>query len=217
MDWIRVEGLAVRCIVGLRSYERHREQPINLDVALGLDLSSAGRTGSINESADYSRVADETAAILRFREYRLLEVAAEELAAYLFAAHPTVRQLELKLGKPEALGGRARTAAIEIERSRGAFGTAKEETPYGTRVVLLDTPEASVESLTLLPNQQASFNENARRLECQVERGDSGTQPHPGPQIIEHEVCSSYSAEQKPLHVVRCVMKNIALSPIEPA
>ena len=107
MDWIRVEGLAVRCIVGLRSYERHREQPIDLDVALGLDLSGAGRTGRIGESADYSRVADETAAILRFREYRLLEVAAEELAAYLFAAHPTVRQVALKLGKPEALGGRA--------------------------------------------------------------------------------------------------------------
>lgn len=47
MDVIRIEGLELRCIVGVRSYERRREQPLRIDVRLGLDLSSAGRSGYI--------------------------------------------------------------------------------------------------------------------------------------------------------------------------
>ncbi|MGC4020340.1 MAG: hypothetical protein QM793_14685 [Muricomes sp.] len=39
MDLIRIEGLELRCIVGLRTYERHRPQPISLDIALGLKIS----------------------------------------------------------------------------------------------------------------------------------------------------------------------------------
>jgi FolB domain-containing protein len=84
MDQIRVIGLELRCIVGLRSYERRREQPLTVDISLGLDLSSAGRSGQITDSVDYSIVADEVTTLLRFREYRLLEAAAEEAAALLF-------------------------------------------------------------------------------------------------------------------------------------
>ena len=88
MDLIRVVGLELRCIVGVRSYERRREQPLRVDIALGLDLSTAGRSGLIGDSVDYSEVADGITALLRFREYRLLEVAAEEASALLFAAYP---------------------------------------------------------------------------------------------------------------------------------
>src|SRR5690606_17575160 len=137
MDLIHVKGLELRCIVGIRSYERRREQPLRVDVSLGLDLSTAGRSGRIGDSVDYATVADQVTALLRFREYRLLEVAAEEAAAFLFAAHPALRQVQLRLDKPEALAGRARSAAVEMTRSRGAFGSSEDETPYGSRAELL--------------------------------------------------------------------------------
>ena len=121
MDLIRIVGLELRCIVGLRSYERHRQQPLHADISLGLDLSSAGRSGKIRDSVDYAEVADSITALLRFREYRLLEVAAEESCALLFATYPAIGQVNLRLDKPEALAGRARSAAVEITRSRGAF------------------------------------------------------------------------------------------------
>ena len=75
MDSIRIDGLELRCIVGLRSYERRHEQPLRLDLHLGLDASTAGRSGRIGDTIDYSRVADEVTALLQYVPLLRLEVA----------------------------------------------------------------------------------------------------------------------------------------------
>lgn len=174
MDLIHVKGLELRCIVGIRSYERRREQPLRVDVSLGLDLSTAGRSGRIGDSVDYATVADQVTALLRFREYRLLEVAAEEAAAFLFAAHPALRQVQLRLDKPEALAGRARSAAVEMTRSRGAFGSSEDDTPYGSRAELLRSPEGIVERVRIEAGKSVSFRDEHNRLESVVEGPQRG-------------------------------------------
>jgi len=192
MDLIRIEGLELRCIVGLRSYERHREQPLRADIALGLDLSAAGRSGRIADSADYGRVADGVTALLRFREYRLLEVAAEETAALLFAAYPIVKLVKIRLDKPEALAGRARTAAVEIERRRGAYSTLEQATSFGSRTEILRTGEALIEILRVRAGSSVVLDEQSPRLEWLVSgqaRGDfpdvRTPVPVPGGQILQ--------------------------------
>lgn len=157
MDTIRIEGLELRCIVGVRSYERRREQPLRVDVRLGLDLSSAGRSGYIHDTADYAVVADEVTALLRFREYRLLEVAAEEAAAMLLASHPAVQEVGVRLDKPQALAGRARGASVEISRTRGAYNQVPEPKPYGARQELLSGPEATLELLRIDPGRSVRW------------------------------------------------------------
>lgn len=166
VDLIRIVGLELRCIVGLRSYERRREQPLLVDVSLGLDLSTAGRSGRISDSVDYSEVADSITALLRFREYRLLEVAAEEVCALLFAMYPGIQHVTLRLDKPEALQGRARSAAVEITRSRGAFGATEQPTAFGGRTELLRTPEAVVERLRVEAGRELHLRDDQDRLEC---------------------------------------------------
>jgi len=184
MDTIRIEGLELRCIVGVRSYERRREQPLRVDVRLGLDLSSAGRSGYIHDTADYAQVADEVTALLRFREYRLLEVAAEEAAAMLLASHPAVQQVGIRLDKPQALAGRARGASVEVSRTRGAYNQVPETHPFGLRHELLGGPEASLELLRIDPGK--SLREEAlseqdgpgeRRLEWVVSGQLDGLPP----------------------------------------
>lgn len=157
MDVIRIEGLELRCIVGVRSYERRREQPLRIDVRLGLDLSSAGRSGYIHDTADYAQVADEVTALLRFREYRLLEVAAEEAAAMLLASHSAVQEVGIRLDKPQALAGRARGASVEVSRTRGAYNQVPVATPYGSRHELLSGPEATLELLRIDPGKSAHW------------------------------------------------------------
>jgi FolB domain-containing protein len=166
MDTIRIEGLELRCIVGVRSYERRREQPLRVDVRLGLDLRGAGRSGRITDTADYACVADEVTALLRFREYRLLEVAAEEAAAMLLGVHPAVQEVTLRLDKPQALAGRARSASVEITRAREA--TASEVRPYGYRRELLRSSEATLELISIEPGHTARLNDPERRLEWLV-------------------------------------------------
>ncbi len=166
MDTIRIEGLELRCIVGVRSYERRREQPLRIDVRLGLDLRGAGRSGRITDTADYARVADEVTALLRFREYRLLEVAAEEAAAMLLGVHSAVSEVTLRLDKPQALAGRARGASVEITRSREVAAT--EARPYGSHQLLFGSSEAPLELVSIEPGQTARLTCTERRLEWLV-------------------------------------------------
>ncbi len=203
MDLIRIEGLELRCIVGLRSYERKREQPLRLDIGLGLDLSSAGRSGRILDTADYSRVADEITALLHFREYRLLEVAAEEAAALLFATHPAVQKVHIRVDKPEALAGRARSAAVEITRTRGSFGSTEEPTNFGGRTVLLREAEATVELLRIQPGAELRLADPKRRLEVIGASGDPASSA--GPVTYEADQESRYQAREAALFVCRCL------------
>ena len=121
MDFILIEGLELDCIVGLRPVERRRPQRVRLDLSLGLEVAAAGRSGRIALSCDYDRVTEEVMALLRFREYRLVESATEELAAMLFGIYPALLQAEIRLDKPTALRGRAYSTGVRVTRRREQF------------------------------------------------------------------------------------------------
>jgi dihydroneopterin aldolase len=144
MDHVRIDGLTIDCIVGVRPRERKRRQPVRLDVSLGLDVSRAARSGRIAHTVDYSRVADQIALLLRFREYRLIEMATEELSAMLFGLYPVLETVAIRLEKPAALHGRARTASVEVERDRSRFTSSTVTESWGRREVLLETQEAEL-------------------------------------------------------------------------
>jgi 7,8-dihydroneopterin aldolase/epimerase/oxygenase len=163
MDEIRIEGLELACILGVRPSERSRKQRIRLDIRLRLDASPAGRTGRIGLTCDYSRVVDEAARLLRFRAYRLVEVATEELAAMLFAAHPLVEQVDLRLEKPQVFRGRARSASVRIQRDRAQFPTLVRRQECGEIETVLETHEAGLYVLTVQPGRKLSYPASAER------------------------------------------------------
>jgi hypothetical protein len=153
-------------------------------------------------------VADAITDLLRFREYRLLEVAAEEAAALLFAAHSSVQQVKIRLDKPEALAGRARSAAVEITRGRGAFGTREEQHDYGTRIEVLQGHEATIELVRLAPGASVDFSEPRRRFEWIVAGAQRLDPPQPGPLARAADEHSSYRAENGETGLlVRCLVK----------
>lgn len=200
MDWIRVIGLELRCIVGVRSFERRREQPLIIDVELGVDLATAGRSGLIGETVDYANVADTMTSLLRFREYRLLEVAAEEATAMLFATYPLVGQVKLRLDKPEALAGRARCASVEINRARGGFGWTEEPTAFGARIEVLRTSEGLVEQLHVASGQRVALVDQHDRLETIVRGPGQGRFA-----VARSGTSTTYHAGSEGLVLGRCV------------
>lgn len=154
-DAIELENLRLDCVVGVWPQERDREQPVRVDLRLWLDLARAGRSASLEDTIDYSRVATELTALLRFRRYRLLENAAAELSAMLLGAYPLLQGLELRLAKPEALPA-ADASAVAVTRTRDDFPTRREPTGFGHAEVLLETAEAGLYLLHVDPGHELS-------------------------------------------------------------
>lgn len=161
-DAILIRGLELDCIVGVRPPERKRPQRVRLDISLGVDLSPAARSGRITRTIDYARVADEVQNMLRFREYRLMESAAEELSAMLFAAHPPLASVEVYIEKPEALRGRASgRGAVRVRRERESFPLTRERVDGGFVDLVLETHEATLSLVTLESSRTFSPAERA--------------------------------------------------------
>lgn len=181
-DTIRVSGIELQCIVGIRQHERKETQPLWVDLELALDLSRAGRSGRIGDTVDYDRVADQVIQLVSFREYRLLENAAEELAAMLFGVQPALEQLRIKIKKPKALSGRAHLAEVEVERARADFPRGEETARFGRVEVLLETREAGLYLLHVAPGGEISAHrhERMRELEWRV----SGKLARDGEQML---------------------------------
>lgn len=158
VDRIVIEGLEVDCIVGVRPLERRRRQLVRLDLVLFMDLTGAGKTGRISDTVDYARVADEVRGLLRFREYQLIEVATEELAAMLFGVHPGLHATKIRLEKPEALRGLARSASVEIQRERAQFPVTVSEHHCGEHALLLTTHEARLELFRIKPEARIELS-----------------------------------------------------------
>jgi FolB domain-containing protein len=169
-DRIHVEDLVVECIVGILPEERTRPQPLHVDVTLDLDLDLAGRTGKISDTVDYARLADEVHALLEFRNYLLLEKAAEELCAMILGVHPGVRGVDLRLRKPRGLVGRAKSVGVAVSRTRADFPRRWEHPDYGAVEILLETSEAGLYLLHVDPGKAipAHHHQVMRELEWLV-------------------------------------------------
>lgn len=169
-DYITLEALRVDCIVGIRPEERRREQPVELDVTVELDLSLAATFGRIGTTCDYDRLADEITALLRFRRYRLLEMAAEEIAAMILGVHNVVTSVRLEIRKPRALQGRARVASVGIARDRSRYPRRHERTAFGHVEILLENGEAGLYLLHIAPEGHIPRHRHAvmRELEWHV-------------------------------------------------
>ena len=158
MDTIRISRLELSCIVGVRPAERRRRQRIALSIEFDLDLGRSGKSGRIGHTVDYSVVADEVSFLLEFREYRLIEMATEEIAAMILGLHTAVERVRVTLEKPEALRGRAAHAAVTISRSRSEQPATA--LPYGETRLLLETAEARLEAIGIDPER--TFDGSAR-------------------------------------------------------
>lgn len=163
MDELRVRGLALSCIVGINPHERVAEQPLRLDLTLGLDTREASRTGKISRTVHYGDVAEQVASLLRFRRYRLLEGAAEEVAWMLLGIYSRLEWVKVRVEKPRALEGLAEAASLTIRRERADLSQVEcndltrsslssAASPHALGVFVA-TSEAELSILNLAPGQ----------------------------------------------------------------
>ncbi len=130
LDEIRLKDFVVPCTIGIYPEEKIKTQPLHLNIVMFLDTSLAAKSGQLSQSVDYSSLVKEVSFILTHGHFRLIESAAEAVAAFILSSHPadvmrgTCEAVEVEIVKPEALRG-VSVPSIRVFREHGELVGSK--------------------------------------------------------------------------------------------
>lgn len=97
---IGFRGLKTRCIIGVHEAERQQEQVVESDLEILVDLPAAD---TIDNTVDYSALAELFSAHARAGRFFLLESLAHTFQALLMERFPAIYAGKIELRKPAAL------------------------------------------------------------------------------------------------------------------
>lgn len=116
MDYIMIEDLLARCIIGINEEERRNRQDVIINVVMGTDTREAGRSDNFAQALDYREIKKRIFAMVEQSQYELIEALAEAIAD-ICLEYPRCLQVEVTVEKPSALRF-ARSVGVRINRSR---------------------------------------------------------------------------------------------------
>ncbi|HEU4900487.1 MAG TPA: dihydroneopterin aldolase [Actinomycetota bacterium] len=123
-DRILLRGLRVRGHHGVLPHEAQLGQLFEVDLELALDLAAAGRADDLDLTVDYGSLAGRVAEVVGGRPRKLLEAVAEDVAQ-LVLADQRVRQVRVRVTKPQAPLPVDASVAVEITRDRETTGEGR--------------------------------------------------------------------------------------------
>jgi D-erythro-7,8-dihydroneopterin triphosphate epimerase len=115
-DRIHIRDLLLRCIIGIREWERDTPQHVSLDITLHTDFSRACVSDEISDTVDYVTIKKKVVDRVESSSFLLVERLAQVVAETCLEDE-RVERVDVVLSKPGALRF-ARTVAVEISRSR---------------------------------------------------------------------------------------------------
>lgn len=167
-DWVKLSRMTFPCELGIFAWERRRTQPLDIEIALCLDLEPAA-SGDLSRSVDYSAIYEQVRFLARHGRWRLIESLAFTLVRHLLSppsASEPRRQIEaasVELSKPEALQGRA-IPHVRVARPR-SWCTLHERAPAdgGTLLeCLVESDEAGAYHVDFAPGATFQAPKGAR-------------------------------------------------------
>lgn len=117
MDRVFIDRLDIATVIGIHAFEQQGPQPLLLSLEVGFDNRNAAGSGRIEDTIDYSAMAERLRAHAQGQDWRLIETLAESSAELLrkeFAVH----WLSLRIDKPSAVA-EAKSVGVIIERHYG--------------------------------------------------------------------------------------------------
>ena len=101
-DTIFVHGLLVHAHHGVMAHEEKVGQRFMIDLELAIDLTAAGRTDKLADTASYGAIVETATRAFTKESYRLVEAAAARVAEALLAAFPNATSVRVTVHKPHA-------------------------------------------------------------------------------------------------------------------
>ena len=115
-DFIEIEDILVRAIIGINPDERENRQDVVISLRLETDTRPAALTDDINEAVNYRTITKDVIDLAESSSFLLVERLAEEISK-LCLLDQRVFRVRVSVKKPGALRF-ARTVGITIERGR---------------------------------------------------------------------------------------------------
>jgi 7,8-dihydroneopterin aldolase/epimerase/oxygenase len=101
-DMIFIHGLLVHAHHGVMEHETKVGQRFMIDLELAVDLTPAGRSDKLADTASYGAIVEATTHAFTTAKHKLVEAAAAGVAEALLDAFPKVSSVRVTVHKPHA-------------------------------------------------------------------------------------------------------------------
>ena len=119
MDFIEINALRLRCVIGCRDEERRDRSDVVIDLRVGVDTRAVGVSDDLADTWNYRTATKAVIAYVEGSAHRTVEALATAIAR-LLVIHQDARWVRVRVHKPGALRF-ADTVGIEIERTEANF------------------------------------------------------------------------------------------------
>lgn len=119
MDFIEIDGLRLRCVIGCRDEERRDRSDVVIDLRIGVDARPAGASDDLADAWNYRTATKAVIAYVEASAHRTVEALAAAIARIVVVDHGA-QQVIVRAQKPGALRF-ADTVGVAIERTAADF------------------------------------------------------------------------------------------------
>ena len=117
MNTISIVDLEITCIIGILPDERVKEQILLLDIYLDVDFGDSNIADDINETIDYTKIAEMATQLGISKKYKLIESFCYDLNNLFLDTFKIIQQSKITVKKPNAIP-KAKYAAFSMKKSR---------------------------------------------------------------------------------------------------
>ena len=117
MNTISIIDLEITCIIGILPNERVEEQTLLLDINLDVEIGDSTFADDINETIDYTIIADMATQLGSSKKYNLIESFCHDLNNLFLDTFTIIQQSKITVKKPNAIP-KAKYAAYSMKKSR---------------------------------------------------------------------------------------------------
>ncbi|WLR41949.1 dihydroneopterin aldolase [Bacillus carboniphilus] len=119
MDKIILKGMEFYGYHGVFKEENKLGQRFKVDVSLFMDLSKAGKTDDLDDTANYADIYKTCKKIVEGKPMKLVEAVAEKISTSILENFSMVERCTICLYKPDPpIPGHYQSVAVEITRGR---------------------------------------------------------------------------------------------------
>ena len=117
MNTISLVDLEIICIIGIHPHERVQEQKLFIDINLDVDFEDSIISDDINDTIDYTLIAELATQLAILKKYQLIESFCHDLNNLFLDTFTIIQQSKITVKKPNAIP-KAKYAAFSMKKSR---------------------------------------------------------------------------------------------------